>query len=155
MNYAPIFGKDHDLEYSMISAISTSEYAQLASAYYDLRDDGEKLEIFKKWRDWASENHRYLLDREDLFGCPGDCSIDGSAHIIDGEGWVFLFNTVDFDDTARLVLSEIYGLDGKEYEAKVIHPTLSSVAAKDGVIEVPVASHTACVLWLEKTGKRG
>ena len=152
MNYAPIFGKEHDLEYSMISAISTSEYAQLASAYYDLKESGEKLAIFKKWRAWAGENYRYLLDREDLFGCPGDCAIDGSAHILDGEGWVFLFNTVDFDDTARLVLTEIYGLDGEAYEARVIHPSETVIAAKDGVIEVPVASHSACVLRLAKKG---
>ena len=150
LNYAPIFGKEHDLEYSMISAISTSEYAQLASAYYDLRDDPDRLAVFKKWRAWASENHRYLLDREDLFGCPGDTAIDGSAHIVDGEGWVFLFNTVGFDDAAHIALADVPGLENCEYEARLIYPRETVIAAENGAIDVPVASHTACVLRLAK-----
>ena len=148
LHFATIFGGEHDMEYAMISAISTSEYGQIANAYDDLRDDPAAVEIFRKWHAWADANHRYLLDRESLFGCPGDVPVDGSAHILDGEGWIFLFNTVDFDDTARLVLSEIPGLDGCGYEARVIYPRPCVLRARDGVIEVPVAAHTACVLWL-------
>ena len=136
------------MEYAMISAISTSEYGQIANAYDDLRDDPAAVETFRKWHAWADANHRYLRDRENLFGCPGDVPVDGSAHILDGEGWIFLFNTVDFDDTARLALSEIPGLDACGYEARVIHPKPCVLPARDGVIEVPVAAHTACVLWL-------
>ena len=150
LNYAPVFGREHDMEYSLISAISTSEYCQIAGAYDNLRDDVSAVATFRKWCEWAGENRRYLLEREDLFGCPGDVAIDGSAHIIDGEGWVFLFNTVDFDDVAHLVPGEIYGLSGGEYVARAIYPDERVIAAKDGVIDVPVASHTACVLWLGK-----
>ena len=81
-------------------------------------------------------------------------TVDGSAHILDGEGWVFLFNTVDFDDTARLDLAEIPGLDGTAYEARMIHPSETVIRAENGVIEVPVASHTACVLWLGRKQRR-
>ena len=150
MNYAPIFGREHDMEYSLISAISTSEYCQIAGAFDNLRDDPAALATFRKWREWAGENHRYLLDREDLFGCPGDVSIDGSAHIVDGEGWVFLFNTVGFDDVAHIALADVPGLESCGYEARVIHPSEKVIAAENGVIDVPVASHTACVLWLAK-----
>ena len=150
LNYAPIFGLQDDLEYSMISAISTAEYAQIANAYDKLRDDPHSVEVFRKWKAWAGENHRYLQDRDTLFGCPGDVSVDGSSHILDGEGWVFLFNTVDFDDTAELVLSEIPGLEDCRYEARVIYPEERTVPAEDGVIRIPVASHKACVLFLSK-----
>ena len=151
MNYAQIFGTElHDFRYSLISAISTSEYAQLANGFFNLRDNPEDREFFKKWHAWAGENHKYLQDRETLFGCPGDVPVDGSAHIIDGEGWVFLFNTVDFDDTAKLDLADIPGLDGADYEAKVIYPDERVIPAKDGFIDVPVPSHSACVLWLGK-----
>ena len=150
MNYAPVFGREHNMEYSLISAISTSEYCQIAGAFDNLRDDPAALATFKKWREWAGENYRYLADRENLFGCPGDVAIDGSAHIVDSEGWVFLFNTVGFDDTAHIALDEIPGLADCDYEARVIYPREETIDAENGTIDVPVASHTACVLWLGK-----
>ncbi|MBO4229094.1 MAG: hypothetical protein J5938_01940 [Clostridia bacterium] len=150
LNYAPIFGAGEELEYSMISAISTAEYAQTASAYHALKNDPKSLEIFRKWKDWAGKNIRYLRDRDTLFGCPGDVSIDGSSHILDGEGWVFLFNTVDFDDIAALSLSEIPGLKGKNYEADVIYPETTRLLPEGDIVSVPVRAHSACVLWLGK-----
>ena len=48
LHFATIFGKEHDMEYSMISAISTSEYGQIANAYDNLRDDPKAVETFRK-----------------------------------------------------------------------------------------------------------
>ncbi|MBQ7827619.1 MAG: hypothetical protein IJ386_05070 [Clostridia bacterium] len=151
MHFANIMAKTvEEFKYAMISAISTSSYCQLASAFHLLRESDEAVEFFKKWRGWASENAAYLRHKENLFGCPGDVKVDGSAHIIDGEGWVFLFDTVDTDETASLDLREIYGLDGTSYKASQVYPYVAEYTAKDGVIEVPVQAHNAVIVRLAK-----
>ena len=42
---------------------------------------------------WASDNHKYLFVKRDLFRCPGYDRLDGSAHIIGDRGFLFLFPT--------------------------------------------------------------
>lgn len=149
MNYAPIFGGDaKEFEYSVISALSTSSYAQLARGYQSLRDSEECVGILKKWRSWAAENSRFLRDRVTLFGCPGDVAVDASAHIVDGEGWVFFFCTVDRDETVRLELSDIPGLDSCAYRAELIHPEAKPVQIQDGAAQITVEAHGAAVLHL-------
>lgn len=151
MHFANVMARTVDeFKYALISAISTSSYCQLASAFHLLKESDEAVEFFKKWRTWASENAAYLRHKENLFGCPGDVKIDGSAHIIDKEGWVFLFNTMDTDETASLDLSEIYGLEGTSYNASRVYPFETEYNAKNGVIEVPVQAHDAAIVRLTK-----
>ena len=151
MHFANLMAKTvEEFRYAMISAISTSSYCQIASAFHLLKESDEAVEFFKKWRGWASENSAYLRHKENLFGCPGDVKIDGSAHILDGEGLVFLFNTMDTDEVAELELSDIYGLDGISYKAEQVYPAEAEFAAADGKINVPVESHNAVIVRLTK-----
>lgn len=151
MHFANIMARTvEEFKYAMIATISTSSYCQLASAFHLLAESDEAVEFFKKWRDWASENKAYLRHKENLFGCPGDVKIDGSAHIINGEGWVFLFNTVDTDETALLDLADIHGLCGSSYCAETIYPLNENYTANNGIIEIPVKSHNAVIVKLKK-----
>ena len=46
-----------------------------------------------RWRVWASHNHRYLRIKRDLFPAPGYARVDGSAHVVEDRGFLFLFPT--------------------------------------------------------------
>jgi len=151
MHFANIMANNFDeFKYAMISAVSTSAYCQIASGFHVLAESDECVEFFKKWRRWASENSRYLRHKENLFGCPGDVKIDGSAHIIDGEGWVFLFNVMDTDEICRLELSEITGIDNAVYKAEQVYPCEAEYTQESGIFNISVTSHNAVVLRLTK-----
>lgn len=93
INYSSLFGSTpSEFEYSIISALSCSSYCQIAGGYRALKDFPESRETLKKWKTWATDNHKYLLSRQTLFGFPGEYEIDGSVHIIDNEGYIFLFS---------------------------------------------------------------
>jgi hypothetical protein len=92
-NYAAVFGRNsQDFQYSLLSCISASSYCQVGAGLHQLNQP-ENREFFKQWRQWASENHKYLLVKRDLFRCPGYDRLDGSAHIIGDRGFLFLFPT--------------------------------------------------------------
>lgn len=151
MHFANIMAKSfEEFKYAMITAISTSAYCQLASGFHILAESDECVEFFKKWRAWASDNIRYLRHKQNLFGCPGDVKIDGSAHIVDGEGLVFLFNVMDEDEICHLDLSEIEGLDGISYRAEQVYPCTAEYTAENGVFNIPVDAHNAAIVRLTK-----
>ena len=151
MHFANIMAKNfEEFKYAMISSISTSAYCQLASGFHVLAESDECVAFFEKWRSWASENIRYLRRRQNLFGCPGDVKIDGSAHIIDGEGWVFLFNVMDTDEVCRLDLAEIDGLDECTYRAEQIYPTSAEFFAENGIFNISVEAHNSVIIKLVK-----
>ena len=78
-NYAAVFGRNsEDFQYSFLSCISGSAYCQVGAGLHQLNKP-ENREFFKQWRQWASENHKYLLIKRDLFRCPGYDRLDGSA----------------------------------------------------------------------------
>jgi glycerophosphoryl diester phosphodiesterase len=90
-NYCSIFGETpQQFQHSVISTLSMSSYCQLGPGFKGLAL-AENREFLKKWRRWASENHAYLRVKRDLFACPGDSPVDGSAHIIKDRGFLFLF----------------------------------------------------------------
>ena len=157
MHFANIMAKSfEEFKYAMITSISTSAYCQIASGFHVLAESDECVKFFKKWREWASENIRYLRHKENLFGCPGDVKIDGSAHIVDGEGFVFLFNVMDTDEICYLELAEVPGLDGTSYKVEQIYPTerqFETVLA-DGAIDIGVASHNAAIIRLRKADQQ-
>lgn len=152
LNYASVFGETpEEFEYSIISALSCAEYAQLSRGYRGLRDYPECRDILKRWKRWADENHRYLKDRTHLFGCPGDVAVDGSAHLIDGEGYVFLFCTVEEEAEAELSFEQFPGIS-EETLVSAVYP--ESVAAgtlsPDVSFRLSMKPHTAAVLKLTK-----
>lgn len=90
-NYAAIFGEDSkDFQFNVISTLSTTVYCQIGPGFKVLSLK-ENQEFLKKWRAWASANHAYLKVKRDLFDCPGYSPVDGSAHILNDRGLLFLF----------------------------------------------------------------
>ena len=92
-NYAAVFGRNsEDFQYSFLACISASPYCQVGAGLHQLNKQ-ENRDFFKQWRQWASDNHKYLFVKRDLFRSPGYDRLDGSAHIIDDRGFLFLFPT--------------------------------------------------------------
>ncbi len=127
LNYTALFGETPaELEYSMLSSLSTSAYAQVAMGYNALRDYPEAAELFRRWVNWGSDNHEYLKRRRCIFSYPGDQSADGSAHIIGSKGYIFIFSPTGGFADARVTLDRLIGLDEEE-EAVYSVETVASV----------------------------
>ncbi len=106
--------------------------------------------------------HNFLKRRENLFGCPGDVAIDGSAHLIDGEGFIFLFCTTDEAGETALTFSELYGLErDADYALTVVHSAESGAAVSvtetafgtlsaESCIPIRMEAHTAMLLRIER-----
>jgi len=81
---------DH-IDYILLSALSSSPN----QTYYMPSQAGipaEDKQQIKKWLDWGRENIDYIMVRKDLPDWPAKGKVDGSAHIRDDRGLVFLFN---------------------------------------------------------------
>jgi len=65
----------------------------------------------RRWKAWATDNMQYLRDRVDLFGQPcRQGGIDGSAHIIDDRGFIFVFNPWPEEKWGSIPLIDLIGL---------------------------------------------
>ena len=53
----------------------------------------EDKATLRHWLDWGRAHARHLLVRQDLPDWPAKEKVDGSAHIVEDEGLVFLFNS--------------------------------------------------------------
>ena len=90
-NSLDLFGKDpKSFRFNLIAGLSIASYCMIGEAYPQFAAK-ENRDFFMKWRAWATKNLDYLLVKRDLFGCPGDSAVDGSAHIIKDRGFLFLF----------------------------------------------------------------
>ena len=122
-NNCDVFGKQpNEFQFNVISALSISTYCMIGPAFQGLQLK-ENRDFLEKWRDWATKNHAYLKVKRDLFDCPGDSAVDGSAHIIKDRGFLFLFPG---------------GFDKKINHAKVLRASVP-VSRWLGLDEEPVA----------------
>jgi hypothetical protein len=79
------------IDYVMLSAFSSSPNSL---SYFPTKAGipaQDKAEI-RKWLEWGRKYIRYLQVRKDLRQGPEAGKVDGSAHIVDDHGLVFLFN---------------------------------------------------------------
>ena len=68
----------------------------------------------KYWLDWARANERYLMVRHDFPAWPSAEHPDGYAHLVDGDGYIFWFNSSGKDQEAQFRLdAEEAGFTGK------------------------------------------
>ncbi|MFN9820230.1 MAG: LamG domain-containing protein, partial [Akkermansiaceae bacterium] len=110
-NYCAVFGETPaQFQYNVISTISMSTYCQIGPGFKGLAH-AENREFLKKWRAWAGKNHAYLKVKRDLFDCPGEAAIDGSAHLIKDRGFLFLFAVGKEPARASIPLNRWLGLD--------------------------------------------
>jgi hypothetical protein len=79
-----------DFQLNVISTLSATRYTQIGPGFEGLALK-ENQEFLKKWRAWAARQGPYLRVKRDLFDCPGYSRVDGSAHIIKDQGFIFLF----------------------------------------------------------------
>jgi hypothetical protein len=90
-NSLDLFGKNPEsFRFNVIAGLSIANYCMIGEAYPQLAAKKNR-EFFKKWRAWASKNLDYLTVKRDIFDSPGHSPLDGSAHIIKGRGFIFLF----------------------------------------------------------------
>ena len=92
-NYSAVFGRDSaGFRFSLIACLAGGPYCQIGAGLHQLRDEGNQR-FLVRWRVWASHNHRYLRIKRDLFPAPGYARVDGSAHVVEDRGFLFLFPT--------------------------------------------------------------
>jgi hypothetical protein len=116
-----------DYEYGLMSALSGGVdlgfLVQLP--HFDSAEARNKYVAFvAKWKKWATENLDCLKVKRDLFGQPLRAGgIDGSAHILDGRGFIFLFNPTVERHIGRIRADwRIFLTAGRKYEVKTIYP---------------------------------
>jgi hypothetical protein len=111
------------IDYVMLSALSCSPN----HLYYLPTKAGipaaDKAEI-RKWLDWGQKNIRYLLVRKDLPQWPEAGKVDGSAHILEDRGLIFLFNPnpTPLPDRFRLDRESIGITKGARFEIAQTYP---------------------------------
>jgi hypothetical protein len=144
VNFAQIRGyNDQELRKEILSGISLSSHLQIGVGV-KLLDKPANQQFFRKWTGWAGANYRFLNVKKDLFGQPWAVPLDGSAHIIEDRGYLFLFNECANDQIGSIPLNEWIGLTrGDIFDLQQIYPEEKWVAraVKRGEkINLPVAA---------------
>lgn len=153
-NYSAVFGEGTaDFQRNVMSALSGSAYCQIGPGFKGLALE-ENRQFLKKWRDWASQNYCYLKVKRDLFDCPGEAAIDGSAHIIKDRGFLFLFPVGKQPARALIPLNRWLRLEEDRqalYQVKEIYPRDGAdlgVYRYGEILKYDVPRDSAVVLWM-------
>jgi hypothetical protein len=116
---------------SLLTTISATSYAKFGAGFHGLALE-ENRTFLKTWRAWATEHHDYLKVKRDLFDCPGFKAIDGSAHIIEDRGFIFLFSAGGNPVRASIPINRWLQLEENPdavYQIKEIYPRDGEVVA--------------------------
>ena len=141
LNYSSIFGTDpKSFDYSIISTFSTAYYAQLSNGYKALEKFPQCADMLKKRKKWADENHRFFKKRRTLFGEPGEYAVDGSAHITDDEGLIFIFSADGNFADVRIPFNRWIGLSENK-DAEYFVAVEDIVHRKGGEASCEICSH--------------
>lgn len=118
-----------------------------------LLDKPENRKFFRKWTQWAAENHRFLNVKRDLFGQPWAVPLDGSAHVIEDRGYLFLFNECATDQVGSVPLNAWIGITkGDTFDVRQIYPEeqwLARDVSRGEAIHLPVAASGVSIVSLE------
>jgi hypothetical protein len=140
------------IDYILLSALSCSPNLLMYLPTKTGIPEADKVEI-RKWLDWGRANVEYLFVRKDLFDWPGKGKVDGSAHIIDDRGLIFLFNGGDASAAAEFALTaEETGFTGtRQVRIRQEFPASPAVrtCSPGEVVRWEVPSQTAVVLRAE------
>jgi hypothetical protein len=144
--------------YSLLSCLSASTHASLCD-WVPFDSEAQADEIFRLmrlWKPWASRNLRYLSDRVDLFGQP--CrkeGIDGTAHILGDQGFLFVFNPTPDAHWGSIPLTRLIGLTkGSKFaldEISTGHPKRLGVYERGEDLVFPIAAKSALLIELKPT----
>ena len=99
--------------YSVISSIALAGWNNVINMI-PARDSSENAHWssvdqawFRHWIAWADTNREYLRHTRPILGQPAIGKLDGAAAVVDGRGYVFLFNPNERRLTARLTREEL------------------------------------------------
>ena len=124
-NMCDLFDTDpRGFQLNVITAISMTDHGMMGPALKGLGVEANR-DFLKKWRAWATEHYDYLKVKRDLFGCPGDSPVDGSAHIIKDRGFLFMFPAGGKPVRASIPINRWIQLEenpGALYQLKEIYP---------------------------------
>jgi hypothetical protein len=102
--------------YSVISSIATAGWNNVIDMI-PARDPEEfrhfsaqDKEWFRHWLDWADQNRDDLRNTRNILGQPAVGKVDGTSAILDGRGYLFLFNPNGRKLSADFVLDESIGI---------------------------------------------
>ena len=127
---------------------------RLWAFFKDVKRGSEDKREIKKWLDWGRKNIDYLMVRKDLPGWPQPGKVDGSAHILEDRGYVFLFNPNPEVVAGTFPLDESIGIvRGERFRVAPVHPTGGTPAdlARGQTVRWSVPAQTAVIL--EITGR--
>ena len=158
VNFAQVRGyTDQEIRKEILSAISLTSHLQIGVGV-KLLDRAENQDFFRRWTQWAAENHQFLRVKRDLFGQPWSIPLDGSAHMLEDRGYLFLFNESAADQVGSIPLNSWIGLTkGSEFDIKQIYPVEKLLAQGirwDEKALVPVAASGASVIAVERANSR-
>jgi hypothetical protein len=110
------------IDYAMFSGISSSPN----QVYYLPTKAGipeSDKRVIRSILAWSRKNERYLLVRKDLPDWPAVGKVDGSAHLIGQQGYVFLFNPNPTTLQSEFSLDESIGLhEGTQFRVAAEYP---------------------------------
>jgi hypothetical protein len=93
------------LDYILLSALSSSPCQAFYLPARTGIPEADKAE-FHRWLDWGRTNIEFLKVRKDLPDWPAPGKVDGSAHIVNDRGLIFLFNSGDAPLSGEFALTE-------------------------------------------------
>jgi hypothetical protein len=151
----PVWPRGH-LDYLLLSGMSSSPNQMYQMPTKTGIPDEDRTEI-RQWLDWGRKNAEYLRVRKDLPDWPAPGKVDGSAHIVGGSGFVFLFNSSKDSLKAGFTLSaESIGLaGGSAYRVSQYYPAAEHmVTARYGdPIRWDVPAETVLILEILPVGQ--
>ncbi len=162
VNLAQInFKKEKNGEtYSILSSLSASTHGSLTDwKQIETQEEADAaFENLANWKKWANENAKYLHDRVDIFGQPCRMDgIDGTAHIVDGDGWIFVFNPWPKEHWGSIVLDAMIGISNENnLELSTYYPEKGKA---DGIYEYgdefvfAINGKSAMLIEVRKTDK--
>jgi hypothetical protein len=146
------------IDYIMLSALASSPNQLYYMPTKTGIPDEDKAEI-RKWLDWGRKNIAYLKVRKDLPDWPATGKVDGSAHIVDDRGLIFLFNSGKAPLEAQFALNE----EGIGLERKGPFTLTQEYPASSQEVKAPygdpirwqVPGETAVILRLDRAAAEG
>src|SRR5207249_1801153 len=145
--------------YSLISSIAIAGWNNVIDMI-PARDSAENAHFsaadeawFRRWIAWADTNREYLRHTRPILGQPAIGKLDGTAAVVGGRGFVFLFNPNERRLTAQLTRGEL-GLGAGRVSLRELEEGSGARDWGSGdTISIPVEGESYRVLAIEPGGR--
>jgi hypothetical protein len=141
-------------EYSLLHHLSLADHFYLGQPlwYADGQRTKQAQAFWKTWLSWADVHIDYLRVRQDLFGQPSGKTLEGSAHILEDKGFLFLFNPTTKSRSGTIPLSPAIALSATErYQVHELYPVRRAYGVYSKDLAATVPPNKALVLEIERT----